>query len=183
MFPRLGRRPPIRGRQRTLALGLIGASALLASTALEPAGAPPPAASASDRRGHTTTALEQEQTVYELVNGHRRARGLAPLALDARLSRQARVHSLAMATGTTPFGHDGFEDRAKALAHALSCRRTAENVAYDRGHHDPAAEAVRGWLRSRGHRKNIEGRYDLTGVGVASNAAGEVYFTQIFVGR
>jgi uncharacterized protein YkwD len=34
-----------------------------------------------------------------------------------------------------------------------------------------------------GHRKNIEGPYEVTGIGVARNAQGEVYFTQIFVGR
>ena len=61
--------------------------------------------------------------------------------------------------------------------------RVGENVAFNRGHRDPAAEAARGWLASRKHRENIEGPYQLTGVGVATNAAGEVYFTQIFIGR
>jgi uncharacterized protein YkwD len=56
-------------------------------------------------------------------------------------------------------------------------------VAFNQGHRDPAAVAVQGWLESPGHRENIEGPYELTGVGVASNAKGEVYFTQIFVGR
>ena len=93
------------------------------------------------------------------------------------------MHSLAMADGTTPFGHDGFSDRVKALSHVMTCRRTAENVASNRGHRDPASEAVRGWLESRAHRENIEGPYGLTGIGVARNTAGEVFFTQIFVGR
>jgi uncharacterized protein YkwD len=65
----------------------------------------------------------------------------------------------------------------------MALRRTAENVAFDQGHPDPPAAAVRGWLASCGHRENIEGPYELTGVGVVSNAKGEVYFTQIFVGR
>jgi uncharacterized protein YkwD len=42
---------------------------------------------------------------------------------------------------------------------------------------------MRGWLASRGHRESIEGPYELTGVGVVSNAAGEIYFTQLFVAR
>lgn len=88
-----------------------------------------------------------------------------------------------MAAGTTPLGHEGFAHRVKALRHVMTCRRTAENVAFDQGHRDPAAEAVSGWLASRGHRENIEGPYELTGVGVVSYASGEVYFTQIFVGR
>jgi hypothetical protein len=37
--------------------------------------------------------------------------------------------------------------------------------------------------RCGGRRENIEWPYELTGVGVVSNQAGEVYFTQIFVGQ
>ena len=124
-----------------------------------------------------------ERAVHELVNRHRRARGLAPLTLDPRISQQARLHSRAMAEGRTRFGHDGFTDRIAALSHVMTCQRTAENVASNRGHRDPAGEAVRGWLESRAHRENIDGSYNLTGIGVARNAAGEVFFTQIFVGR
>jgi uncharacterized protein YkwD len=87
-----------------------------------------------------------------------------------------------MAAGKTPLGHAGFDDRVRALRAVLAFRGSAENVAVNRGHRDPAAEAVRGWIASRGHRRNIEGPYARTGVGVASNAKGEVYFTQIFVG-
>ena len=71
----------------------------------------------------------------------------------------------------------------KALRLAMPWQRTAENVASSQGYPDAAAEAVRGWLGSAGHRKNIEGPYDRTGVGVARSATGEVFFTQIFVGR
>ena len=121
--------------------------------------------------------------MHELVNRHRRARNLAALTLDPRISREARLHSVAMAAGTTPFGHEGFDERVKALRLAMPCRRTAENVASSQGYHDAAVEAVRGWLGSAGHRENIEGPYDRTGVGVARSATGEVFFTQIFVGR
>src|SRR5439155_362239 len=100
-------------------------------------------------------------------------------ALTSARVREA-VHA---AGGRTPFGHDGFADRVNALSHVMTCRRSAENVASNKGHRDPASEAVRGWLESRAHRENIEGAYGLTGIGVARNAAGEVFFTQIFVGR
>jgi uncharacterized protein YkwD len=170
-------------RRRLGALGLVSALTLAQC-------APPDAASgsraaraaaASPRPSAGSTALER--AVHELVNRHRRARQLAPLAIDRRISRVARLHSAAMAAGRTPLGHEGFDDRVRALSRVMSCRRTAENVAANRGHRDPAAEALRGWLASGAHRRNIEGPYDLTGVGVASSAAGEVYFTQIFVGR
>jgi len=133
---------------------------------------------------HGTSAnAALERAAYDQVNGHRRARGLAPLALDPRISQEARLHSLAMADGRTPLGHDGFADRVDALSRVMTCRRSAENVASNKGYPDPASEAVRGWLKSRAHRENIEGPYGLTGIGVARNTAGEVFFTQIFVGR
>ena len=100
------------------------------------------------RPARSSAALEQD--VVELVNRHRRARGLAPLALDARVAQQARLHSEAMAAGKTPFGHDGFPARVAAVRRAMAVRSSP---------------------------------YALTGVGVASNAKGEVYLAQIFVGR
>ena len=38
-------------------------------------------------------------------------------------------------------------------------------------------------LASPAHRENLEGPYDLTGIGVARSRSGEVFFTQFFVGR
>ena len=130
----------------------------------------------------TTGVTGLERAVHELVNRHRSARHLAVLTPDPRISQEARRHSVAMAAGTTPFGHEGFDDRAQALRAAVPCSRVAENVASNLGHRDPAAEAVRGWLASPSHRGNIEGPYGRTGVGVARSASGEVFFTQLFCG-
>ena len=164
--------------RRMVVLCLLGALTLQDCAAREPPGEAPAGTPDVPR---ADAALER--AVHELVNRHRRARGLTPLTLDPRISRQARLHSQAMAEGRTRFGHGGFTDRIDALGRVMSCRRTAENVASNRGHRDPAAEAVRGWLESRAHLENIDGPYDLTGIGVARNAAGEVFFTQLFVGR
>jgi len=163
-------------------LGLLGALTIQ--------GCPPHDARGGSRVGRVAGTVHAsnadaalERAAYDLVNRHRRARGLAPLALDPRITQQARRHSLAMAEGRTPFGHDGFTDRVDALGHVMPYRRSAENVASNKGHRDPAAEAVRGWLASRPHRENIEGPYSLTGIGVARSGAGEVFFTQLFIGR
>ncbi len=43
--------------------------------------------------------------------------------------------------------------------------------------------AVTGWLESRGHKANIEGRYDVTGVGIVRDTRGTYFYTQIFVRR
>jgi len=45
-----------------------------------------------------------------------------------------------------------------------------------------AKETVEAWLAGAGHKSQIEGDYDLTGVGVAENKKGAgYYFDQIFI--
>ena len=140
---------------------------------------PPPT-----RFGNTSASdATLERSIYSLVNRYRSQRGLRPLVLDPEISRVARRHSAAMAAHARDVGHEGFDDRVLILRRALATRRTAENVALNRGYRDPASEAVRGWTASDGHRLNMEGPYyQATGIGVARNADGELYFTQIFVG-
>ena len=86
-----------------------------------------------------------------------------------------------MASGTTAFGHDGFDARMHELARAVTWTGVAENVFMLLNLSDPPAVAVGGWIDSPGHRQNIEGDYDLAGVGIARAEDGSLYFTQIFV--
>jgi uncharacterized protein YkwD len=133
--------------------------------------------------GRTTLSdATLERSIYTLVNRYRAQQGLRLLVLDPEISRVARRHSAAMAAHARGVGHEGFDDRVLILRRALSTRRTAENVALNRGYRDPAAEALRGWIASIGHRRNMEGPYEATGIGVARNDDGELYFTQLFVG-
>lgn len=118
--------------------------------------------------------------VHQQINEYRRSLNLDPLKLNARISKQAEIHSENMAQGVVKFSHKGFEDRIKALEN-ISYRSAAENVAQNMGYRDPAREAVTGWIDSEGHRQNIVGNYNLTGIGVAKNQQGEYYFTQIFI--
>ncbi|MBW4691872.1 MAG: CAP domain-containing protein [Lyngbya sp. HA4199-MV5] len=131
----------------------------------------------------TSTIPALEQAVLTQINQYRASRKLPPLTLDSRISVQARAHSQAMASGRTPFSHNGFQQRVQAIARAIPYSSAAENVAYNQGYSDPVRQAVQGWLQSTGHRQNIEGSFDLTGVGIAQNAKGEYYFTQIFIRR
>jgi uncharacterized protein YkwD len=55
---------------------------------------------------------------------------------------------------------------------------SAENVAYGQL---SAKAVVDGWLKSAPHKKNIEGNYNLTGIGLAKDRKGVIYFTQIFL--
>lgn len=121
--------------------------------------------------------LALEQQVYSAVNQYRVGRRLPALAWSEVAARQARDHSRKMASGSRSLGHRGFGSRVAAVAKTLRLSRAAENVARARS----AARAMELWLRNRGHRRNIEGRFDLTGIGAATSEDGFVYFTQIFV--
>lgn len=120
-----------------------------------------------------------EKAVNQQINQYRASKKLPPLSVDPRISQLARIHSQNMASGKVKFSHDGFEGRAKNLA--IPYQSVAENVAYNMGFSDPVRNAVDGWIKSDGHRKNMEGQFNLTGIGIAKNAKGEYYFTQLFV--
>ncbi|MGB3268101.1 MAG: CAP domain-containing protein, partial [Microcoleus sp.] len=120
-----------------------------------------------------------EKAVNQQINQYRASKNLPPLSVDPRITQQARIHSQNMASGKVKFSHEGFEGRVKAIS--IPYQSVAENVAYNMGYSDPVRNAVEGWIKSEGHRKNIEGQFNLTGIGIAKNAKGEYYFTQIFV--
>ncbi|KJH69756.1 CAP domain-containing protein [Aliterella atlantica] len=128
----------------------------------------------------TTNSIDAvEKAIYSQVNQYRASRGLPPLTANTRMSEQARIHSQNMASGKVAFGHQGFAGRVTAVAIPYSS--AAENVAYNQGYSDPATQAVQGWIKSTGHRQNMEGNFNLTGIGVATNAKGQYYFTQMFI--
>lgn len=122
-----------------------------------------------------------EKSAFDQINKYRASKGLPALTWNAAIAEQSRKHSQNMANGKVPFSHDGFQQRVAVIAKTVAYRGAAENVAYNQGFTDPAAQAVQGWLKSTGHRTNIEGNYNLSGIGVAKNAKGEYYFTQIFI--
>ena len=117
--------------------------------------------------------------ILTLINQHRKSIGLSELQPLDIANTEAQHHSVDMVKGKTPFGHDGFEDRIADIRKATGfIRGAAENVAYGQL---TAAQVVDGWLHSPGHKKNIEGDYNLTGVGTVQREDGVIYFTQIFI--
>ncbi|MGF1537977.1 MAG: CAP domain-containing protein [Elainellaceae cyanobacterium] len=121
-----------------------------------------------------------EATILEQINEYRQEQGLAPLNSDGAIQQQAQQHSSAMAQGTSPVSHDGFDARVEAIAKSIDYRSAAENVAYNEGYASPGEQAVQGWLESPGHLENIRGDYNLTGIGVSRDGRA-YYFTQIFI--
>ena len=124
--------------------------------------------------------LALARQVHYSVNEYRKSLNLAPLTLNTEISQQARQHSKDMAEKKVEFGHSGFDRRIKALKD-ISYRSAAENVGYNQGYGDPVEQAVSGWIESEGHRQNMTGNYNLTGIGVVKNQQQEYYFTQIFI--
>lgn len=122
-----------------------------------------------------------QQSVLDYVNQYRRGKGLAPLKMMPIITAEALKHSKNMADGRVEFGHDGFEGRADRLMSQIEqSNAIAENVAYGKF---TAQEVVNRWLQSVGHRKNIEGKFNLTGVGIIKRNDGYIYFTQIFLNK
>ncbi|MEG3903265.1 CAP domain-containing protein [Microcoleus sp. B4-C5] len=127
----------------------------------------------------SSAITDLEKAVNQQINQYRASKKLPPLSVDPRITQIARIHSEDMAKGKVSFSHDGFEGRAKAIT--IPYQSVAENLAYNMGYSDPVRNAVEGWIKSDGHRKNMEGQFNVTGIGVAKNAKGEYYFTQLFV--
>jgi uncharacterized protein YkwD len=151
---------------------LAGLAACMISTTAPPAAPPVPAGD----------ARVLEQRIHQAINRHRASRSLPPLRYDARLAEIAREHSAAMATRLRPFGHAGFADRVRAITAVLPHGAVAENVALNSRSGDALVRSVsQGWIASAGHRSNLEGPYQWTGVGVAQGAGGAYYVTQLFV--
>jgi uncharacterized protein YkwD len=120
---------------------------------------------------------------FESVNATRRSAGVPELEWDEKAAAAAQAHSRAMATRFF-FSHDDpvtgqVGDRLRAVG--ARWQTVGENIFELRGHHDPVKTAVNGWLSSAGHRANIlDRRFTRTGIGVAGQADGTLYFTQVF---
>lgn len=127
-------------------------------------------------------AMERE--VARRVNAHRAARRLTALSYDTAVAAIARAHSFEMAAHDVPMGHDGFHERTDRVDRFMPLEAIAENVALnDYGSARTVGVAVAGWLASPHHLENIEGRYDVTGVGIVRARDGTFYYTQLFVAR
>ncbi|GAA0463147.1 CAP domain-containing protein [Streptomyces sp. NPDC046215] len=126
--------------------------------------------------GLARTAAE----VLALTNAERAAAGLRPLAPDPRLTAAAQAHSADMVarsfySHTSPGGGQPWD---RAAAAGCAHRGIGENIACGQR---SAAEVVRGWMNSPGHRANIL-KPDFThlGVGFAGGGQAGAYWTQLF---
>ncbi|MFI1735006.1 CAP domain-containing protein [Streptomyces acidicola] len=128
--------------------------------------------------GLTQTAAE----VIALTNAERASAGLRPLADDPLLATAAQAHSTDMVarafySHTSP---DGGEPWHRAAAAGSTRRTIGENIACGQR---SAAEVVRGWMDSPGHRANIlKPGFTHIGIGFAGGGEAGTYWTQLFGG-
>ena len=154
---------------RYIAVVIAAAWLMPVSTAADPAPSPPPDLPQIERR------VEME------VNAHRESTGRRPFRSDATVAEIARGHSSDMAKGKVDFGHHGLRDRIEQIQKHFEIAGAAENISRQQRREGRAAAAVNSWLESPVHLKNINGDYDLSGVGAAVSKDGTVFITQIFV--
>ncbi|HSK10068.1 MAG TPA: CAP domain-containing protein [Vicinamibacterales bacterium] len=146
-----------------------------ADTSAPPAASPPAASPPKAAPPRATATLEQQ--AHAKINEYRVKSGLPALTWNDVIAEQARLHARSMAAGATPVGHEGMDDRLAIIRQAVPWSGAAENVATSR----TIGKAVDDWLNSPVHRSHIEGDFDLTGIGTATDAKGTVYVTQILI--
>ena len=122
---------------------------------------------------------KMQQEILSYVNQYRLQHGLNALTLNPIISAEAIKHSQDMARHAIPFGHQYFSDRVKRLYGKIKeASGAAENVAFN---YKDTKYLVSQWVKSPGHRRNIVGHYKLTGIGIARDKQGKIYYTQMFM--
>ncbi|MEP7277655.1 MAG: CAP domain-containing protein [Bacteroidota bacterium] len=137
------------------------------------------AARTASYRDKVISTSTMNADIINEVNEYRKTKGLPPLHLLAIAASEAAKHSKNMAAKKLAFGHAGFNQRAIAIADELhGTSSTGENIAFGKM---TSRQVIEAWLKSPDHKANIEGNFNYTGVGVAKDSRGVVYYTQLFV--
>jgi uncharacterized protein YkwD len=123
---------------------------------------------------------DMTKAILHYVNEYRVKHHLQPLSMNTTMSKEAAKHSRDMATHALSFGHQGFLTRMQHCFKQFNQKSGpgAENVAYN---YKNAQHVVAEWIKSPGHLKNLRGNYNLTGIGIARDNKGKIYFTQLFM--
>ncbi len=177
-FPQMHKRS--QTFRRSVSITVVVLLAALAALVAPPAQA---VTNCSPSSSWGTNRADLASQVVSLINQYRASLGLSQLAVSAPLTASSEWKSLHMA-GYGYFAHD---DPAPPVTRSASQRARdcgyagswwGENIALG---YSTAQSVVNGWLGSPGHKANIvNANYTSTGVGVASNGGGELYWTQSF---
>jgi uncharacterized protein YkwD len=120
------------------------------------------------------------EEVLRLTNAAREKQGLTPLRLNEALTKAAQAHADDMAKKGY-FSHeapDGTDMVVRIDRVGYRYRGIAENIAM--GQRSPQ-QAVDGWLKSPGHRRNmLNASYRDLGVGISKDGKGVLRWVQVF---
>lgn len=122
----------------------------------------------------SNTVVENE--LLSVVNDHRTSLGLNVLEFSQEAYAEANSHNDYMISKGV-LSHDNFSSRASKISAEVGAQFVAENVAKD---FDSATGAFEKWLSSSSHKTTMEGEFTHTAVSVKIDAAGNLYFTQLF---
>ncbi|MBS7787712.1 CAP domain-containing protein [Flavobacterium sp. CYK-55] len=119
-----------------------------------------------------------ELELADLINQHRVSIGLNPLELINHVSYKSEEHTQYMIAKKV-VNHDLFAARSENIIEVLGAVKVNENVAYN--FMSPAG-ALNAWLRSPGHKANIEGSFTHFGIAIKEDpTTGRKYYTNIFI--
>ncbi|PWA08859.1 CAP domain-containing protein [Flavobacterium laiguense] len=119
-----------------------------------------------------------ELETMALINDYRVSLGLNALEKINHVSFKSEEHDHYMIANNV-VNHDDFVSRSENIIKALGAKKVSENIAYN---YSTAKGAFDAWLKSEGHRENIEGDFTHFGIAVRENPVnGRKYYTNIFV--
>lgn len=125
----------------------------------------------------TYSSIERE--ILVAVNEYRRGNGLNELGTIDGITLQAVDHNNYMIQNKK-VSHDNFDKRYIALVNDIGAKAVSENIGFG---YRTAEAVVSAWLKSDGHKNNIEGDFTHFGISVDQDEEGKNYFTNIFVKR
>ncbi|WP_440121380.1 CAP domain-containing protein [Tenacibaculum sp. Ill] len=118
-----------------------------------------------------------EADILDLINTYRVNNGFSSLSKLQTIKSQTSNHTNYMIE-KDEVSHDFFYQRKEYLAENADAIKVGENVAYG---YSTAEAVVNAWIKSDGHKENIEGDYTHFDVTAEKSANGKWYYTNIFV--
>ena len=118
-----------------------------------------------------------EADILGLINDYRVNNGFSSLSKLQVIKSQTNNHTNYMVE-KNEVSHDFFYQRKEYLMDNANAVSVAENVAYG---YSTADAVVNAWIKSDGHKQNIEGDYTHFDITAEKSADGKWYFTNIFV--
>lgn len=125
---------------------------------------------------------KKERKLFELVNKERAKADLPALRPHPLLFKAARAHAANMAKQRKmEHNLDGKRPAQRVEETGYDWGKVAENLITADQTDVPLKKIVKGWMDSKIHRENILLKdINETGLGIATNAKGEIYYAQVF---